>query len=137
MSCSTCTITKPIPTCTKQLNICTLTPNTDYWVWLTNEVTGLVYRYNATTDNTGLLSIDMTKPLPSFYSKNFVITMHVTTTDIDTMNDWVTMTIDEADYLCFELNLIDINSSNVGYSNDYTDDYGKVSTDVYTLKPML
>lgn len=72
MSCPTCPLTLPIPTCVTLLNIgYTEYPNEDMYVYVENETTGNKFQKLVTTDDNGLLSIEL-----PYLSKNFGYTLY-------------------------------------------------------------
>lgn len=132
MSCSNCTEAKLIPTCTGLLHIGTFTPSTDYWVYVKNLITGIVYRQTRTTNEAGLLTFDLTSPDTSAYSPNFDYELWVTSTDIN-MSDYIPININGIDYDCLNIGFFGIKGSSVGYDNSYDSNYSNLSTDYFVL----
>jgi hypothetical protein len=130
MSCSNCTQTKLIPTCTGILQVGLVAPDTDYWVHVKNLITGNTYRQTNTSDVAGLLTFDLTKPDTSAYSPNFDYELYVTLVG---SGDIVQVDLDGTLYDCFNISFGAIKGTSVGYDNSFSTDYSNLSTDLFVL----
>lgn len=130
MSCSNCTQTKIIPTCTGLLQVGTVTPDTDYWVHVKNLITHNTYRQTVTSDVAGLLFFDLTKPDTSAYSPNFDYELYVTEVGSGVV---VEVDVNGTLYSCFNLSFGAIKGTAVGYDNSFSTDYSNLSTDLFVL----
>jgi len=100
MSCNSCQLTKPIPTCTELLVLGAITSDTDVYIYVKNHNSGYVHRQEAVSTLYGTLSLDMSLPDPSFYNQDSNYEVWVTTQE---STDRIDITIDAITYDCFSL----------------------------------
>ena len=102
MSCNTCQLTKPIPTCTESLVLGTIASDTDVYIFVKNHSSGYIHRQEATSTLYGTLALDMSLPDPSFYNQDSNYEVWVTLQTVSP-NDRLDITIDSVTYDCFSL----------------------------------
>lgn len=115
--CVDCQPTNLIPTCTTALVLGTIPDlTTAVFIYVRNLTTGNTHRQSVTSDGAGLVTMDTTDPVPSFYSPNMTYEVWITlaTGDLEDRLDitvgTVTITGDDA---CLNLNFeIIANASN-------------------------
>lgn len=107
--CNPCSVFRTLPTCTVNLTIGTLPVNTTgKYIYLKNHTTGVIYRFEGTTNLGGLLVIDVTdggefKPIPGHDYE-----LWVTLEDASNIDERINITIDSVVYTCAAFTFEDI-----------------------------
>jgi hypothetical protein len=70
MACNTCETFDPIPECSESLELGTIDADTEVYIYVKNQFSEYVHRQEALSDEDGVLTIDLTYPVPSFYNKD-------------------------------------------------------------------
>jgi len=102
MACNTCQQTKSIPQCTTLLVLGTIAENTEVYIFVKNHTTGYIHRQEATSDEDGVLSLDLSLPDSSFYNpdSNYEVWATLRTTS---QNTKLNISISAVNYTCFDL----------------------------------
>lgn len=118
MACNTCQATKSIPVCTDLLILGTIDPDIEVYIFVINHSTGYTHRQEATSDNDGIIKVDLSKPDPSFYNPDSAYEIWVTL-QTSSQSERLDIAIDSEDYSCFNLtfnSLYNEEDSNVSYT---------------------
>lgn len=113
MSCSTCQRVKQIPTCTENLTIGTITPDTEVIIYFANLATKRIDFTTAISNSEGLLVADLSE---LSFAANQAYDIHIHLTDTQTP---VEITIGEETYDCLQLRFQRIHGNN-GSLNQFT-----------------
>lgn len=122
MSCSTCTITKPIPSCVENLTIGTITADTEVFVLFRNLATGRTEYTTATSDADGLLILDLTELA---FPANQAIELSVHDIAATSAETALELTIGENTYDCLQI------SFNRIYEGARLKSYTDITIEVY------
>jgi hypothetical protein len=99
MSCI-CQESQKIPTCLEELVLGSVSElSTDIVVYIQNNTTGYTHIQYVTTSIEGIVTIDLTDPLPSFYNPDSYYEVKVTTR----ANSLLPLTIGDTEYDCIGL----------------------------------
>jgi hypothetical protein len=72
MACNDCYILDSIPECTESLELGSIAPDTEVYIYVKNIFTGYVHRQETTSDGDGDLILDLTEPDISFYNQDSI-----------------------------------------------------------------
>lgn len=127
MSCNNCTPTKPIPVCTLTLVLGNIFfPDMPVFIFVENLTTGYIHRQEATTSPGGIITLDLSKPDPSFYNPDNNYGVWVTL-QVANVNEKEPIEIDSISYDCFQLS----------FSPFYDEDDNSVLYNSQTLEPII
>lgn len=111
MSCPDCSKANNILRCITTLTVGTAAshPNTDVYLYIRNNTTGRLYRYEVTTSNTGLISKDISAQQ---YMDGHNYELWVTLASATNIDDRITFTVGSENVTCITL----------GFETVYADD---------------
>ena len=102
MNCNTCIEAKPVPVCSANLIIGSVTTEQpSVFVFIKNNATGYVSSQEVVPEYGGVIRIDMTEPYADFYTPNLYYKLWVS--ESEDGNDVIDFTIDEVEYDCLAL----------------------------------
>jgi hypothetical protein len=70
MACNDCYSLEQIPECTESQVLGTIDPDTEVYIYVKNVFSGYVHRQEATSNETGELTLNLTLPEASFYNQD-------------------------------------------------------------------
>ena len=104
MGCLVCSKTRPVSQCTESLVIGTIAfINTAVFVYLLDVTTGKLYRQSVTTNGSGQVILDKTKPSVYFYSPDHFYECWVTLATANSQDDAELITISSEEKYCLNL----------------------------------
>lgn len=127
MDCNNCQLTKPIPVCTLTLIIGDIAPiDTPVYIFIENISSGYIHRQEAVSSPSGLVTLDLSKPDPSFYNiySNYSLWITLQTS---TVNEGEPIIIDSIPYDCLQLH----------FSPYYDEDDNFVQYNTHKLEPII
>lgn len=98
MFCNECAVASELYACSDAIIVGSANPDTDYYVFLRNNTTGLESRFDVTSDNTGLITWDL--PANDIFATGLSYTLWVTTT---AANDKVEIQSGDDVFTCIDL----------------------------------
>lgn len=122
----------PEPSATTQnLVIGTLANNTTYWIYVYKEEVGKLKRIQATTNGSGLLTINLAS-FPNRFIRPYAV-YYLWVTDVNSnVESREDITINTVDYQCFKMEFIRVQSYNSTDQQDYD-----VVTTTQTIEPII
>lgn len=115
MSCSACTKTSYIPTCTDTLTIGTITDhNTAVWIYITDITTGRKARFAGQSNNTGVVTLDMSLD-PTFYQEGHAYELKITLQSATDLSDTKDITVNGTAYECLQLSFVEVGNDVYGW----------------------
>jgi hypothetical protein len=109
MACNDCYQLDSIPECTEELELGSIAPDTEVYIYVKNIFTGYVHREEVTSDGDGDIVLDLTQPDISFYNQHSIYEIWVT---LRTDNERIEVTYAyglTAD--CFSLSFFQVNDT--------------------------
>ncbi len=106
MACKTCHQLSEIPECSESIVLGSMAIDTEVYIYVKNLYSGFIHKQEAVSDNTGDLTLNLTKPSKDFYNKDTAYQIWVT---LRTDNDKIDFTIDTVDLDCFNLSVYPVN----------------------------
>lgn len=109
MACNDCYSLDSIPECSNELELGTITPYLEVYIYVKNTFTDYIHRQEAIADVDGLVVLDLAQPDPSYYNKDSSYEIWIT---LRTDNIRIDITVAYGlIYDCINLSLFKVNDT--------------------------